>query len=522
MSRPFYLTTAIYYANGAPHIGHAYEVIAADVIARFNRLIGKQVFFLTGTDEHGIKVQKTALAQGTSPKTYVDDIAAVYRQEWAYLNVTHDRFIRTTDPEHYELVTRWWNKLVEKGDIYKAQYTGTYCPIREAFLTDRELKLMQDTGEDMSKLEAVTEENYFFRLSNYKDRVREFIETHETFILPAYRRNEVLNQLEDLADISVSRSKKSVSWGIPVPGDDEQVIYVWIDALSNYLTGLDWGVDDAAAKERFEEYWPPNVQVIGKDIMRFHAIYWPAMLMVADLPLPEHLLVHGFITVADTKISKSLGNVITPKDLVDRFELPNVDPIRYYFLATTPFGQDGSYTDDDFKAKVNADLANNLGNLLNRTLNMTKKYFDGAVPSFSKDYQGLIDISELNPIREHYDNYRFSEAMQSIMGFVDRANKYINEKEPWTLHKEEKLEQLGDVIYAILDSLRQVAILLYPVCPSLTKDLWAQLGFDRDLDQADWRWINGMLTPVGQHTRLGEPVLPRLESEIVGTGGKKK
>ena len=203
MSRPFYLTTAIYYANGAPHIGHAYEVIAADVIARFNRLIGKQVFFLTGTDEHGIKVQKTALAQGTSPKTYVDDIAAVYRQEWAYLNVTHDRFIRTTDPEHYELVTRLWNKLVEKGDIYKAQYTGTYCPIREAFLTDRELKLMQDTGEDMSKLEAVTEENYFFRLSNYKDRVREFIETHETFILPAYRRNEVLNQLEDLADVRV-------------------------------------------------------------------------------------------------------------------------------------------------------------------------------------------------------------------------------------------------------------------------------------------------------------------------------
>lgn len=518
MSRPFYLTTAIYYANGAPHIGHAYEIIAADVVARFNRLIGKEVFFLTGTDEHGIKVQKTAKNKDTTPQAYVDEIAQIYKTEWAYLSITQSRFIRTTEADHYRVVERLWQQLVDQGDIYKAAYEGLYCPVREAFLTEREIKMLQDAGEDLSQFERVTEENYFFRLSKYKDQIKQFLEREEDFILPRFRRNEVLNQLEELSDISVSRSTKSVSWGIPVPNDPDQVIYVWIDALSNYLTGIGWPEDTA----QVEKFWPPNVQVIGKDILRFHAIYWPAMLMAANIPLPKSLLVHGFITVSDTKISKSLGNVITPKDLVERFELPNVDPIRYYFMATTPFGQDGSYTDEDFKAKVNADLANNLGNLLNRTLNMTKKYFNGVVPAFSKDYESLILISELNPIREHYDNYRFNEAISEIMGFVDRANKHINEQEPWTLHKDGQLEKLGDVIFAILDCLRQVSILLYPVTPTLTKHIWSQLGFQVDLDQADWRWINGMLTPVGQQVQLGEPILPRLESEIVGSGGKKK
>ncbi len=513
----FYVTTAIYYANAAPHIGHAYEVIGADVIARFNRLLGKNVFFLTGTDEHGIKVEKTAAKHGLSPKAFVNEIAEKFKSTWAYLDIDYSKFIRTTDPEHYETVSALWKMLQEKGDIYKASYTGLYCSGCETFSAARDLTPEGHCPIHQTPPEAVEEENYFFRLSHYKQAIIDHIEAHPDFIYPAFRRNEVLNQLSELEDISVSRAKHSVSWGIPVPDDPEQVIYVWIDALSNYITGIGWPKDMTL----FNQYWPADVHVIGKDIMRFHAIYWPAMLMAANLPLPKTLLVHGFITVSDTKISKSLGNVVSPEDLGQRFELDNADPIRYFMMTSTGFGQDGSYTDEEFKNRINADLANNLGNLLNRTLNMLNKYFEGQVPEPDQTKIELLDKNTLDDIKAHYEGFRFNEAAQAIMEQVDKANKYVNDSEPWTLYKDGQFQTLANVLYSVLESLRQSALLLSPLTPILSRRMWEQLGLASDLEQAHWDWILGEPLKPKTQTCLGAPILPRLESEIVGAGKKK-
>lgn len=513
----YYVTTAIYYANAAPHIGHAYEVIAADAIARFHKMTGKNVFFLTGTDEHGIKVEKTAARHGVSPQEYVNQIAQSFKETWAFLNIGYSRFIRTSEPDHHQTVGALWKLLLEQGDIYKASYTGLYCAGCETFTRQLDLTPEGLCPNHLTPPEPVEEENYFFRLTKYKQQIMDHIERNPDFIQPAFRRTEVLNQLEELEDISVSRAKRSVSWGIPVPDDPEQVIYVWIDALSNYLTGLGW----PNHPQQFEQFWPANVHVIGKDILRFHAIYWPAMLMAAKLPLPKTVLVHGFITVSDTKISKSIGNVVTPEDLAKRFELPHVDPIRYYMLTSCVFGQDGSYTDEEFKNKINADLANNLGNLLNRTLNMLNKYFDGQIPRYGKEMITLLDGDTLNEIREHYSHFQFNEAVQKTMSLVDQANKYVNDQEPWTLHKEGNLEQLANVMYTVLEAVRQAALLLAPITPTISQNIWEQLGCMGNIEEADWRWIQGLPLPVGQKTHLGSPILPRLESEIVGAGKKK-
>lgn len=513
----FYVTTAIYYANAAPHIGHAYEVIAADVIARFQMLLGKHVFFLTGTDEHGIKVEKTAAKHNTSPKAYVDQIAEQFKATWKYLNIQYSRFIRTSEPDHHRTVSMIWNQLQEHGDIYKATYTGLYCAGCETFCQPRDLTPEGLCPNHLTPPDPVEEENYFFRLSKYKDAILEHLKTHPDFIIPAFRKAEVLNQLEELEDISVSRSRKSVSWGIPVPGDPEQVIYVWIDALSNYLTGIGWSKESLLA----EQYWPANVHVIGKDILRFHAIYWPAMLLAADIPLPHSLLVHGFITVADTKISKSIGNVISAEDLGERFGLDNPDPIRYYMMTAANMGQDGSYTDEDFKLKINADLANNLGNLLNRTLNMVNKYCDGQVPQADGAVQRLLQLEVLAQIRQHYEQFSFNEAAQQIMGLLDAANKAINDGEPWTLFKEGRIQDVANLLYSVLELLRQVAMLLQPITPTLSQRMWEQLGCFGHIDSKTWEAILGEPLPAGQKIRLGEPLLLRLESEIVGAGKKK-
>ncbi|MBY0403284.1 MAG: class I tRNA ligase family protein, partial [Cyanobacteria bacterium] len=376
VGQKFYITTAIDYVNAAPHLGHAYEKIASDVLARFYRLTGKSVFFLTGTDEHGSKVEKTARSKGMEPKAYTDLISEHFKTAWADLNLTYDRFIRTTDPEHYEVVKQIWETLQAQGDIYKAPYTGLYCSGCENFVTQRDLTETGECPHHLVKPEPIEEENYFFRLTQYKQAIQEHIAQNPEFIRPHYRRDEVLRLLDDLEDISVSRSIHSVTWGIPVPGDDSQRIYVWIDALSNYLTGCGY-LQNA---EQFSQLWPADVHMIGKDILRFHAIYWPAMLMAAKLPLPGCVFAHGFITFNDSKISKSTGNIVSPSALVERFELSNTDPIRYYLMTCSTFGQDGNFTEEEFKNKINADLANNLGNLLNRTLNMTLKYFEGQVP----------------------------------------------------------------------------------------------------------------------------------------------
>ena len=518
--QPYYITTAIDYVNAAPHLGHAYEKIATDVMARFQRLQGKDVFFLTGTDEHGIKVQKTAESKGVTPKQHCDETAKEFVKAWDYLGITYQRFIRTTDDDHYALVARMWKTLRDKGLIEKRSYEGLYCPGCEAFKTKRDLN---DDGECVNhqrKPDVVREENWFFKLTQFKDQIAAHIKNNPGFILPQFRADEVLKMLDELEDISVSRPKTTVSWGIPVPDDDTQVIYVWIDALSNYITGIGCPLGNSkyADDALFNKYWgsksnPNAVHVIGKDILRFHAIYWPAMLMAADLPLYKTLFVHGFINLNDAKISKSVGNVVSPFDVAKRFDLPNPDPIRYYLMKVAKFGYDGNFTEDDFKNVVNADLANNLGNLLNRTLNMTNKYFDGIVP------EGVATDYNDPHVGDAYEDFDFQEAIVRLFFRVDHANKEINDKEPWNLHKEGKDQELRWVIYNALNTLRTTAILISPITPTMAQSIWEQLGYTSRIEDVRWSDLETPLPP-GQKINLGQPILPRLDSELAGAAKK--
>lgn len=361
----FYITTAIDYVNGSPHIGHAYEKIMTDTIARHYRQRDLKVFFLTGTDEHGTKIQKSAQKNNKSPQEFTDEISQRFKDAWKLLDISYDRFIRTTEKDHYSVVTHIFKTLVKQGDIYKASYSGLYCSGCEKFVTSKDLVEGKCPDHNEPPLE-IHEENYFFKLTKYKDRLIEHINSHPRFILPEFRANEILNQLENIEDISVSRAKTSVSWGVPVPDDPDQIIYVWIDALSNYITGIGYMHNEAL----FNEFWPANVHMIGKDIIKFHAIFWPCMLMAMNIPLPETLAVHGFITVDESKISKTIGNVIDPLEVVKKYNLPDHDALRYYLLSGAFLGKDSNFSEDEFVNKVDADLANNLGNLLNRTLTM--------------------------------------------------------------------------------------------------------------------------------------------------------
>ncbi|MCX5920445.1 MAG: methionine--tRNA ligase [Candidatus Melainabacteria bacterium] len=533
---PRYITTAIDYVNAPPHLGHAYEKIATDAMARFYKRMGHPTFFLTGTDEHGIKVEKNALSKGLAPKAFVDELSQSFKQAWAHCGVAYDRFIRTTDEDHYALVAVLWNRLLAKGDIYKASYTGRYCQGCEAFLTDRDLTEDGLCITHQTAPEAVEEENYFFRLSNYKEAIIAHINANPTFIQPDFRKQEVLNMLENLEDISVSRSKQSVSWGIPVPNDETQVIYVWIDALSNYLTGIGY---DGTETAQFNQFWktpagePNAIHIIGKDILRFHAIYWPAMLMSAELPLPKQIFAHGFITLNEAKISKSLGNVISPFDLTAHYELANADPIRYYLLTCTQFGNDGNFTAEAFKLSVNADLANNLGNLLNRSVSMLKKYFGGAIPAVSADVLAssaiLQELQAVTPLHEQvvtaYEAFNFQQVAEFVFARVDLANRTINDMEPWTLYKTEQLDLLAALMVSLLESLRLVAVWLSPMVPKLSVGIWSQLGLDAeaianpsasfDALISGYRLVEGLMTnPQG-------PLLPRLDSELAGAEAKK-
>ena len=374
----FYTTTAIDYVNGAPHIGHAYEKILTDVIYRHFTQRCEETYFLTGTDEHGIKIQKTSAQNGVSPKEFCDMNAQKFKDAWKALDIDYSQFIRTTDEQHTKIVQKIFKKLVEKGDIYKHSYTGLYCAGCESFLSEKDLTEDGLCPNHLKKPDVVEEENYFFKLTKYKDAIIKHIKTNPDFIVPSFRANEVLNQLENIEDISVSRVKSNVSWGIPVLDDPEQVIYVWIDALSNYITAIGYN-PEGESSEKFNKLWPADVQVIGKDILKFHSIYWIAILMALELPLPKHILAHGWITIDQTKMSKSLGNVISPTSVLEAFNLEIPDPLRYYMASAAPCGKDGNYSDEDFKEKVNAHLANSMGNLLNRTLSMLVKYFDGDI-----------------------------------------------------------------------------------------------------------------------------------------------
>ena len=474
----FYTTTAIDYVNGAPHIGHAYEKILTDVIFRHFTQRCEDTYFLTGTDEHGIKIQKTSAEKGVSPKEFCDMNAQKFQDAWKALDINYSQFIRTTDEQHEKVVQKIFKKLVEKGDIYKHSYTGLYCSGCEAFLSEKDLTEDGLCPDHQKKPEVVEEENYFFKLTKYKDAIIKHIKTNPDFIIPSFRANEVLNQLENIEDISVSRVNTNVSWGIPVLDDPSQVIYVWIDALSNYITAI--GYDPDGSDEKFERLWPADVQVIGKDILKFHSIYWLAILMALDLPLPKHILAHGWITIDQTKMSKSLGNVISPTSVLEAFNLDIPDPFRYYMASAAPCGKDGNYSDEDFKEKVNAHLANSMGNLLNRTLSMLVKYFEGDI---KPEFLGNNELAEkaletVKAVKHHFDYFEVQEAAQKIIELVDITNKYVTDNVPWTLAKEGNMERCGVVLTNVLQVMTVIASLIYPYCPNIAKSMAEQLSYD--------------------------------------------
>ena len=525
----FYLTTAIDYVNGAPHIGHAYEKIMTDIIARHFSQRQDNVFFLSGTDEHGIKIQKTAASQGITPQELCDKNSKSFTDTWKLLDIKYDKFIRTSSPEHKKTVQKIFKKLVENGDIYKHSYNGLYCSGCECFLTAKDLDEDGCCSIHGKKPDEVKEENYFFKLTKYKDLITKYIKENPDFILPSFRANEVLNQLENIEDISVSRAKSSVQWGIDVLDDPEQIIYVWIDALSNYITAIGYDTENPAPQ--FSQNWRADVQVIGKDILKFHAIYWPAILMALDLPLPKHLLAHGWITIDESKMSKSTGNVIAPKDVLEQYNLEKPDAFRYFLATSAPYGKDGNYSDVEFKEKVNADLANNIGNLLNRTLNMLVKYFDGEIKPEFKIY-GNDEISNLakeisvkademiKNVKEKFDTFQITEASSEIVKFADIVNKFVNDTAPWSLAKEEKMDDCAKVLYTVLEAMHYIAAAIYPYCPNISADINEQLSLGGcSIKFSDLKW--GSL-PTGIITEKSKikPVFLRLDSELAV--GKKK
>ena len=486
MMENFYITTAIDYVNGAPHIGHAYEKIYTDIIFRHFKKRIPECFFLTGTDEHGKKKKKTAKTLGINPQEMCDINSKKFQDAWKLLNIEYSKFIRTTDDYHKTIVQEIFEKLLNQGDIYKHSYTGLYCSGCETFLNAKDLDENGNCPIHGKKPESVSEENYFFKLTKYKDRIIEHIKKNRSFILPEFRANEVLNQLENIEDISVSRAKTNVEWGIEVKSDPSQVIYVWIDALSNYITALGYDVNGNHS-ENFKKFWPANFQIIGKDILKFHSIYWSAILMALGLELPKTIYAHGWITIDQNKMSKSTGNVIAPKAVMDEYELTNPDALRYFMATAAANGKDGNYSDVDFKEKVNADLANNMGNLLNRTLNMLVKYFDGEIKDdFISDNE--LNNKAKNIIRQvqlYFDIADVSSAANTIISLVDEANKYVNDSAPWTLAKEEKMVECGKVLYDVLNLMTKITLLIEPYCPEIAKLMANQLKLDINLKYTD-------------------------------------
>ncbi|MBO6087114.1 methionine--tRNA ligase [bacterium] len=542
----YYLTTAIDYVNGAPHIGHAYEKILTDIIARHYTQRCDDVFFLTGTDEHGIKIQKTAQSKGVTPKELCDENSQKFKDTWKALDIDYTKFIRTTDDYHEKAVQKIFDKLLQKGDIYKHSYEGWYCQGCECFLNPKDLTEDGLCPDHLKKPDIVSEENYFFKLTKYKDAIIKHIKEHPDFIMPEFRANEVLNQLEDIQDISVSRAKSNVQWGIDVLNDPEQSIYVWIDALSNYITAIGYEPEIAAKSNNsenlqlqqtdtdlspyrpialspnFKKYWPVDVHVIGKDILKFHSIYWPAFLMALDLPLPKHIFAHGWITIDEAKMSKSLGNVVSPTSVLESFNLEYPDAFRYYMATSAPAGRDGNYSDEDFKEKVNAHLANSMGNLLNRTLSMLVKYFDGEVkPEFkgenplAKKALGTVQI-----VKNHFDNFEIAEAGQEIIKLVDTVNKYVQDSAPWTLAKEEKMTECGQVLVNVLDVMCIISSLIYPYCPNIAKSMSEQLSFDLKTKLDNLTADNIKIGKLISKEDI-KPVFLRLDSELADKSSKK-
>lgn len=476
-NKKFYITTPIYYPSANFHIGHCYTTIIADAIARYKRLTGYDVFYLTGTDEHGQKIQKKAIEAGVTPKEYVDEIVGNAKDLWKSLDISYDKFIRTTDPEHVECVQKIFKKLYDKGDIYKGEYKGLYCTPCESFWTETQLidGKCPDCGRDVYE---VSEEAYFFNLSKYQDRLIKFYDENPDFIEPISRKNEMINNFikPGLEDLCVSRT--SFDWGIPVTFDPGHVVYVWVDALANYLSALGYLSDDDSL---FKKYWPADLHIVGKEIVRFHTIIWPIMLMALDLPLPKKVFGHGWLVINGGKISKSLGNYKDPREYIDSY---GVDAVRYFALREVPFGSDGNFSEEALVARTNGDLANILGNLVNRTIGMANKYFDGVV--YNKGVSNDIDdilIKHTLELKDKVDSYmdklEVSKALECIFDLLRECNKYIDDTMPWVLYKDEdKKDRLATVIYNLVECIRISAILLEAFIPSTSAKIFEQINTD--------------------------------------------